>query len=63
LKAFFEFDLDFADEQEQFRRINKALDMALALHKIQNLKTSEKTRKEIQEIFEEFGIRLEDICS
>jgi hypothetical protein len=63
LKAFFEFDLDFADEQEQFRRVNKALDMALALYKIQNLKTSAKTRKEIQEIFDDFGIRLEDICS
>jgi hypothetical protein len=63
LKAWLEFDLDFADEQEQFRRINKSLDMALALHKIQNLKTSAKTRTDIQEIFEEFGIRLEDICS
>jgi hypothetical protein len=63
MKAYLIFDLDFADEQEQFRRVNKALDMALALHKIQELKTSEKTRKEIRQIFEDYGINLDEICS
>jgi hypothetical protein len=61
--ATIQFDLNDPNEIESFKRVNKSLEMALALLKIKELKMSRKMLKEINNILDEYKIDLEDIIS
>lgn len=61
MKAKFEFDLDDPDEKMEHMRCTKALDMAIALWDIHNLKLDNETAEEIGRIFHENGIFMDDL--
>jgi hypothetical protein len=61
--ATIQFDLNDPNEIESFKRVNKSLEMALALLKIKELNMSRKMLKEINNILDEYKIDLEDIIS
>ena len=61
--ATLQFDLNDPNEIESFKRVNKSLEMALALLKIKELNMSRKMLKEINNILDEYKIDLEDIIS
>jgi hypothetical protein len=63
MKAILEFDLSDPNEIEEFKRVNKALYMALALLEIDKLEMSRKQRKQFLAILDEYNINLEDIIS
>jgi hypothetical protein len=63
MKAILEFDLSDPNEIEEFKRVNKSLDMALALLEIEKLEMSRKQRKQFLAILDEYKIDLEDIIS
>jgi hypothetical protein len=63
MKAILEFDLSDPNEIEEFKRVNKALYMALALLEIEKLEMSRKQRKQFLEILDDYKIDLEDIIS
>jgi hypothetical protein len=63
MKAILEFDLSDPNEIEEFKRVNKALYMALALLEIDKLEMSRKQRKQFLAILDEYKIDLEDIIS
>jgi hypothetical protein len=61
--ATLQFDLNDPNEIESFKRVNKSLDMALALLEIEKLEMSRKQRKQFLAILDEYKIDLEDIIS
>ena len=61
--ATIQFDLNDPNEIESFKRVNKSVEMALALLKIKELNMSRKMLKEINNILDEYKIDLEDIIS
>jgi hypothetical protein len=61
--ATLQFDLNDPNEIESFKRVNKSLDMALALLEIEKLEMSKKQRKQFLSILDEYKIDLEDIIS
>jgi hypothetical protein len=63
MKAILEFDLSDPNEIEEFKRVNKALYMALALLEIDKLEMTRKQRKQFLSILDEYKIDLEDIIS
>jgi hypothetical protein len=63
MKAILEFDLNDPNEIEEFKRVNKALYMALALLEIDKLEMTRKQRKQFLAILDEYKIDLEDIIS
>jgi hypothetical protein len=63
MKAILEFDLSDPNEIEEFKRVNKALYMALALLEIDKLEMTRKQRKQFLAILDEYKINLEDIIS
>jgi len=63
MKAILEFDLSDPNEIEEFKRVNKALYMALALLEIDKLEMTRKQRKQFLAILDEYNINLEDIIS
>jgi hypothetical protein len=63
MKAILEFDLSDPNEIEEFKRVNKALYMALALLEIDKLEMTRKQRKQFLSILDEYNINLEDIIS
>jgi hypothetical protein len=63
MKAVLEFDLNDPNEIESFKRVNKSLDMALALLEIEKLEMSKKQRKQFLAILDDYKIDLEDIIS
>jgi hypothetical protein len=63
MKAILEFDLSDPNEIEEFKRVNKALYMALALLEIDKLEMTRKQRKQFLAILDEYKIDLEDIIS
>jgi hypothetical protein len=63
MKAILEFDLSDPNEIEEFKRVNKALYMALALLEIDKLEMSRKQRKQFLAILDEYNINLEDIIT
>jgi hypothetical protein len=63
MKAVLEFDLNDPNEIESFKRVNKSLDMALALLEIEKLEMSKKQRKQFLVERNDYKIDLEDIIS
>ena len=67
MKAKLEFDLEDLNDVMEHSRCIKSLDMAKALSKIQKISKNgwvlniSEIQNEIQEVFQEFNINLEDL--
>ena len=63
MEAILKFDLNDPDERQEFKRVNKSLELALALCYIDKMQMTKKQRTQFLEILDSYNINLEEIIS